>query len=199
MSCILSRNDSILVNRERSSTVRVSFPSIVRTWIHIVAPLRYASIDWQTKRGRDANVAFWRGWRRWKLKKKKQNKKRLGVHCVFLCSGSFRLARAGGVSHEVAAPSKSRDMSFKRDYLNLKAQRRRAARRGGGSAVLQEYSIRLTLSALDVSVLSVVFCLQNVFRAFVKPCSELQRRISSNMMGGRNTSQNNSRQLKKEQ
>lgn len=34
----------------------------------------------------------------------------LGLHCVCLCRGNVGVARAGGVSHEVAAPSKSRDI-----------------------------------------------------------------------------------------
>lgn len=77
MSCIFNRKDSILVNRERSSTVRVSFPSIVRTWIHIVAPLRYASIHWQTKRDRAQTLPSGGGGRKCNLKKKPKQKKKV--------------------------------------------------------------------------------------------------------------------------
>lgn len=109
MSCIFRRKDSIFVNLERSSTVRVSFPSIVRTWIHIVAPPSYAS-DKQVTTVIRGNKLFSPapGLKIFFL----NGQCFLGLHCVFLCRGNVWLARAGGASHEVAAPSKSREVTL---------------------------------------------------------------------------------------
>lgn len=135
MSCIFRRSDSILVSRDRSSTVRVSFPSMVRTWIHIVAPPCYASNHLRMKRRWDASGDFQgrpvvAGQRAWFNTNQRKNRGRSRIAWSGLGWGvgaaaeelikaplrfsplqkadNVRLARAGGVSHEVAAPSKSR-------------------------------------------------------------------------------------------